>query len=736
MVLQRDAPVPVWGWAAPGAMVTVAFAGQAQTAVADAAGRWRATLTPLAASHEPRVLTVSCPPAEAVITCADVLVGEVWLCSGQSNMGIPVHAAAAPERVLAEAEDRALRWFCVEPDAAAAPAADVGGQWVASTAATAAAYSAVAWGFGHRLRQTLGVPVGLLHASRGGTVAEGWIPEETLRIEPALRELLGAFDRDRADPEAARRRVAAERRAWDQTTAPHDPGNTGWRQGWAAPTADLRDWSPMRLPGYWQAAGHPYSGVFWFRKTVEIPAAWAGQALRLQLGACDKSEVTYFNGVEVGSLRIEDRPDAWSLPRDYRIPPELVQAGRAVIAVRVFSHMHAGGMAGPAADMRLAPAGAAAAEALPLAGEWAYRVEHNLGYTRVPPAPSEPLWPVQPHTPGALFNAMIAPLAPYALRGALWYQGESNADHRHPEWYGTLLPLLIRSWRQAWGREFAFHLVQLPNFKDVCATPAESAWAEVREVQRLALREPATGLAVTIDLGEAADLHPPNKRDVAERLALSALAKTYRVDGIVGAGPMIREAQAEDGAVRLTFEAERPLLCRGDRLMGFALAGADGVFAWAEAVIEGNTVRVANPAIPRPVTVRYAWADNPVCNLYDAGGLPASPFQVAIVKTPAGRKTMNQQTRRIMAVAVACGLAADPAAWFERDVVLPEGWKEIAVERLFVRGSPRNLTARHGQPAHWSESEAHSDSRRLVGWSKVGASMERMINNASSGRVC
>ncbi len=631
MVLQRDMPVPVWGWGEAGASVTVTFAGQSKAALVAADGKWSVTLDAMPACATPQTLTVAEKNLKSEISncrCTDVLVGEVWLCSGQSNMEYSVRAAAAVAETLAGSVDGQLRWFRIPPRDASSPSDDVEGQWKVSSRETAAEFSAVAWHFAKRLREVLGVPVGLIHAARGGSVAEAWIRQETLRAEPALRELIAEFDSDVADPEGARKTFDVAQKEWERVTAPHDPGNVGVTQGWAACELNDGDWPHMTMPCYWQRAGELYSGVFWFRKEVEIPATWAGRALRLQLGACDKDDVSYFNGVEIGSVRITERADAWAVLRDYRIAPELVKAGRAVIAVRILSHMHVGGMAGPASAMRLSLADETDGAEIPLAGEWGYRVEHNFGYNFLPALPREPAWPLKPHTPGALYNVMIAPLVPYALRGAIFYQGESNADHPHPEWYRTLFPLLIRDWRRCWNRDFAFHFVQLANFKGVPDTPGESRWAEVRESQRLVLSEPNTGMAVAIDIGDGSDIHPANKHDVGHRLAASVLAKTYGITGIVPSGPLVRAAKAEGVGVRISFDYAAGLVSRGP--LRFSVAGTDRVFVWADARIEGETVLVSHPAVRHPVVIRYGWADNPVCNLFNEAGLPASPFEVGI----------------------------------------------------------------------------------------------------------
>jgi sialate O-acetylesterase len=328
--------------------------------------------------------------------------------------------------------------------------------------------------------------------------------------------------------------------------------------------------------------------------------------------------------VQVGSLTIQERPDAWCFLRSYPVPGTLVKSGRHTIAVRVHSDRYAGGMTGPAAVMQLSCPGLRGAEPIPLAGTWRYAVETSYGQVEIPPMPPGP---GDPNSPCALFDGMIAPLLPLPIRGALWYQGESNAGR--PRQYRDLFPALIRDWRRHWQQgDFPFLFVQLPNYGGAAAEPGPSAWAELREAQALALRLPGTGMAVTIDVGEAADIHPPHKQVVGLRLALNALATVYGRDEVVPSGPVLRRAWRENGAFLLEFEhVDGGLECRGEELQGFAVAGNDRRFVWAQARIEGEAVRVWAPAVADPQSVRYAWADNPLCNLYNRAGLPAAPFR-------------------------------------------------------------------------------------------------------------
>jgi sialate O-acetylesterase len=380
----------------------------------------------------------------------------------------------------------------------------------------------------------------------------------------------------------------------------------------------------MELPAVWQSRGCNFSGIFWFRKTIDIPEAWAGKELQLAIGATDKSDTTYFNNQRVGGITMAEREDSWSHLRTYTVPGELVRAGRNVIAVRVHSDKFAGGMTGPEEFMQLTCPDRAGDAAIPLAGTWRYAVEADYGFVQVP---KEPLGPEHCNAPGALFNGMIAPLLPFAIRGAIWYQGESNAP-RAVE-YRTLFQVLIRNWREAWGPgDFPFFFVQLANFMARQEQPGESQWAELREAQTMALALPNTGMAVAIDIGESGDIHPRNKKDVGLRLAYNALHSTYGHASVIPCGPLFRSAKREGSALRISFDhAGGGLVCQGDALRGFAIAGEEGRFVWADAKIDGEEILVSSSQITEPRSARYGWDDNPEVNLYNKAGLPASPFR-------------------------------------------------------------------------------------------------------------
>jgi sialate O-acetylesterase len=627
MVLQRDKRLPVWGDAPPHAEVSVRFAGHEVRTQTDADGRWSLALPPLEASATGRTFEVTAACADGVtmrVALSDVLVGEVWLCSGQSNMEWAVNQSDRATVEIAAADYPTIRLFTVPKRVSDVPEARLAfGQWETCSPQTVATFSAVGYFFGRELSRQLGVPIGLVHSSWGGTVAEAWVSRDGLTAHVDVAELWHAFERQLPHLDVLTQQWREQVALIEQRT--RDTGNEGVACGWAGvdPSVD-EAWPQMNLPCLWQAAGLDFSGVVWFRRSVDIPEAWAGKPITLSLGAADKSDVTYFNGRQVGSLTMADRPDAWAVNRRYDVPGELVRAGRNVIAVRVHSNCFGAGLHGPRDLMQLHCPSVPGSATIALDGAWRYAVEANYGQVDVPP---QPMGRDNQNSPTFLHNGMIHALAPYAMRGVIWYQGESNVGRAAQ--YRALLPVLIEDLRRCWGdSELAFHLVQLANYLPRRDEPGESDWALLREAQALALRLPHTGMAVAIDIGESHDIHPRNKQDVGLRLAHSALHLTYGRTQTPPCGPRMRDVVARNGSIRIAFDhAWGGLTARDERVTGFAIAGDDGRFVWADAAIDGDAVVVSSPRVPQPRHVRYAWADNPDCNLYNGAGLPTAPFR-------------------------------------------------------------------------------------------------------------
>jgi sialate O-acetylesterase len=609
MVFPRELKAPVWGWTTPGAKVQVKMGEVSAVATAGADGRWQALLGPFAAGG-PFTLTVSGPEA---VTVSDVLTGDVWICSGQSNMQWSVGGVVNAEQEIAAANYPQIRLLTVPCVTAYAPRDLFQGGWQACAPASVGGFSAVGFFFGRQLHQELGIPIGLINSSWGGTIAEAWVSSQALKTMP---DFLPAFTQQDALIEAARTQAYSFDAEMERWWAANDPGSAAG-QSWAAADLDTSAWKTMALPAVWEQAGLPgFDGVVWFRREFEAPPEWAGKALTLHLGPIDDMDATFVNGTAVGAL------SNWQAPRDYAVPAGVVKAGRNLIAVRVLDTGGAGGFCGKPDDLRIELPGGAA---LPLQGPWPYRESVALAQTQ--PVPQR-LDQGNPNQVSVLYNAMINPLVPFGIRGAIWYQGESNAGR--DEQYARLLPTLIRDWRARFGvGDFPFLIVQLANFMAVDTEPRSDAWPLLREAQWLTTQAvPKAALALAIDLGDAADIHPRNKQDVGRRLALGALALSYD-RGIEYSGPVYREMTVTGGKARVSFDhLGGGLVAKGDtKVTGFAIAGADGRFVWAEASIDADAVVVASAQVPEPKAVRYAWGNNPVCNLYNQAGLPAVPFR-------------------------------------------------------------------------------------------------------------
>lgn len=632
MVLQQKAPVRVWGWAADGEKVTVTFRGQSHTVTAkadlskvDAAkpggakeGQWSVTLNPLDPGG-PFELTVA---GENRIVLKDVFVGDVWVCSGQSNMEWPLARAFEPKADIDAAPDPALRTFNVGRQLASSPQRDVTGKWEGAAPDTRGRFSAVGFYFGRALRQARKVPIGLIHTSWGGTPAEAWTSRPALQAWGLPESAFAALaPPSPAEKEAYEQRVAVWTAAGRPQGTFEDQGPSQTARSWALPQTQTGDWKALPLPQAWERLGGDMQldGAVWFRRDVNVPPSWAGRALELHLGAIDDWDTTHFNGVKVGSTGSET-PNFWAAPRRYQVPASAVKAGRAVLAVRVWDHGGDGGFMGPAGNMWLAPAGAAANERISLTGEWRFKAERTRPSAPTPPGLNQNL-------PSVLYNGMLAPLLPYAIKGATWYQGESNTGRSAQ--YRSLLGAMIRSWRADWQqKDFPFLIVQLAPYQAIQAEPMESGWAALREAQwQVTTDLPNVGLAVITDVGDERDIHPTKKEPVGERLALAARKVAYG-EPIVASGPSFRSAKVEKGKVVVSFDnVGKGLEQRGERLTGFAIAGADGKFVHADATLAGTTVVVSSPKIAEPAFVRFGWADYPVVNLWNKDGLPAVPFR-------------------------------------------------------------------------------------------------------------
>ncbi|MEZ0325389.1 MAG: sialate O-acetylesterase [Fimbriimonas sp.] len=622
MVLQRDVPIPFFGTGRPGQKVTVALGTRTAETVVGADGSWMAKLKAMPAGG-PYVVRID---GGSKLQFRNVLVGEVWVASGQSNMEWRQNDADDLALALKET-DPYVRMFTADHVATDEPQKEISGSWAISSKVTVPGFSAVGNAFAKQLQKALGVPVGIIHTSWGGTPAESWTSREMLLKHPKLAYYVNNYMAGMKDYPARKAAYDKALAEWTAEVYRKDPGNKGFDQGWANAETAISDWKPVKLPATLEALEGPMDGAVWYRRTFDLPASWSGKDLLLELGPIDDFDVTYVNGQKVGET--DDKTRLWyASPRQYRVPASALHAGSNVVAVRVYDHTGAGGFTGIADQMKLTPVDKSAAS-LSLAGDWRSKVEVRFE----PPSqevlnrqPQAPFGPGNPWAPSSLYNAMIAPLVPYAIRGAIWYQGESNAGKAFE--YRELFPAMIQDWRNRWGQgNFPFYFVQLANFTARNELPVESDWAELREAQSITLRLPNTGQAVTIDIGEANDIHPRNKREVGRRLALNALARTYGVK-VAFSGPVFESAVAEGNKMRLRFSHAEGLRSSDEGpLVGFAVAGADRKFKWARADVEGDTIIVRSPEVARPVAVRYGWSNNPGVNLVNGAGLPASPFR-------------------------------------------------------------------------------------------------------------
>lgn len=612
-VLQRDQPIRVWGIAAVGDQVTVTLDDHAASARADSAGRWAATLPAMPAGGPYSLEARTQSGARQVVS--DLLVGDVWLCSGQSNMELTVSRSRNGDLAAMRAANDRIRMLTVAHVARAQPATEfeAPAAWQLASPQTVRTFSAACYYFGRELQESVKVPMGLINASWGGSAAEAWAGDEGLRSVEGFGERLDLLRLFARDEEAANQRLG---RMWEDWWHAHaGDGSEPWR-----PEAPAADWPPVPEPmRNWKTWGVPvlanHDGMVWFRRSVELTAEQAARRASLSLGGIDEVDETWVNG------RVIRNTFGWGSERVYPLPAGTLHAGRNTVVVNVLSTWDAGGMIGPADKLALVLDDGTKVS---LAGEWHYRVV-PLETGRPPRAPWESVAGIT-----TLYNGMIAPLGPYGLRGAVWYQGETNADA--PAGYDALLGGLMASWRGQFGAALPFLIVQLPGFGPVPTEPTESGWAEVREAQRRAVaRDAHAGLAVTIDLGERTDIHPINKREVGSRLVRAARRVVYG-EAIAPSGPIPLSARREGDRVVVTFgDVEGRLVSySASQAIGFEVCGtAKASCRFTAAQVEPSRV-ILKAEGEAPARVRFCWGASPFCNLSDRSGLPVGPFEIDV----------------------------------------------------------------------------------------------------------
>ncbi len=598
MVVQRDKPVKIWGTAAKNESITVSFNQQRVKVKANTKGEWLVTLQPMAWGG-PFEMTIT--GKKETKTFTNVLIGDVWICSGQSNMEWPLGDVSNTATEVPASSFPNIRLFTVEKDMAMAPKTNVKqAAWQVCGPESSRYFSAVGYFFGKQLHKDLNIPIGLINTSWGGTNIQTWTSWDLIKERPEYKNAdVNAY--------AASMNGIDERKAQFNTALQNDKGSA---EKWY--NNNVIGWKPIMQPASYESSeiGNA-DGIVWFKKEFDVNDLPANAHIVLSLGPVDDIDSTYLNGQLVGTGRV------WNQDRVYTIPTGNLKKGKNTLVIKVVDGGGGGGLTGNADQLYIELEGAK----IPLAGQWQYKpsvLSTEFGLKELGPNAF----------PSQLYNAMIAPLIQFAIKGAIWYQGESNADEAAK--YKTLFPAMIRNWRSKWGYDFPFIWVQLANFMAAVPEPVESAWAELRDAQHNALSLPQTGEAVIIDIGEAKDIHPRNKKDVGYRLALAAEKVAYNKD-LVHSGPVYRSMQVQGDKIILTFDHIGNGLVAKDKyayLRGFTIAGEDKKFVWAQAQIVGNTIVVHNTFVKKPVAVRYAWANNPDdANLYNADGLPASPFR-------------------------------------------------------------------------------------------------------------
>lgn len=606
-VLQRDRPISVWGKADPGEAVSVTLGEAKVSARADASGNWRVELPAMEAGGPYRLEVAG---TDGAVTADDILIGDVWLCSGQSNMELAVSHSLGADGA-GSPPDPKLRLFTVPREAAETPKKDLaGGPWQIAEPDSVRAFSAACYFMVRDLRSSEGVPIGAIHSSWGGTQVRAWT--DAASVVALDDEDARLFALHHQDPATSGARLGESWQQWWRDKSGDAPGTEPWNRG------ERPGWKPVPAMGNWETWGGPmaaFDGMVWFRKEVTLSAAEAAKGATLELTAIDDQDQTWVNGHLLGGRAM------WDAQRRYAIPPGVLRAGRNTIAVNVYDTGGGGGISGPADRVRIAFADGSSK---PLGTGWEYSV--------VTPDPGQPPRAVWDFPLGFtwIHNAMIAPMRDYGLAGVAWYQGEADVGARGS--YADRLASMMRGWRgQFRNPELPFLIVSLANFGQPQRAPAESNWAALRDQQRIAVaRDPYAALVVAMDLGERTDIHPANKLDLGHRLARAARKLVYGADEPVGPEAVRARRDGGDVVVEIGGVTGKLHSWSAARVTSVELcAETQASCRYADAVAEEATLRVAGDGKPA-TRVRYGWADVPVTNLYDEAPLPVGPFELPI----------------------------------------------------------------------------------------------------------
>ncbi|MCU4164315.1 sialate O-acetylesterase [Carboxylicivirga caseinilyticus] len=605
MVLQREKPIVVWGWAEPGISLTIELNGSIVEVTTNAEGSWEVYLPQMNAGGPYEMKISESDNNQNTKVFKDVMIGDVWFASGQSNMEWQVQQSDGAETEIPNSFNNNIR-FCQIPHAVSLEPLENTQKtsWEVCDTSSVKDFSAVAYYFAKNIQPKIGVPVGIIQSTWGGTPVEAWTSKEMLQTNAFTRGLsqkndtitYAHFQKDTVDINTF----------WDIVYNPKNNVDSLFSQ----PQYKDADWREVTVPGVvseWE--NDFYEGMIWLRKTVDLKRDFTGTDLTINLGHPEMNYSVYFNGTGICKTQ-------WNanLTHDYKVPASIIKKGENVIAIRIAALWGGGGLNRPAEDIYLSNG----KKKISLAGNWTYKKDLE---------PSIPKVKYYHQYPYFIYNAMVHPIHPYGLKGFLWYQGENNEGEAYR--YREMLPLMINDWRINWKQgNLPFVLVQLPNYMKTDDEPSDGKWAVLRESQTEALHLPNTAMTCIIDCGTGDNIHPTNKTVVGERLA-NVVAKSFYQMDLVASGPVFKDFSKEGNKLRIRFTgtAEGLLTKNNESVKGFAIAGEDHMFYWAEAIIEGSEVVISSDMVNRPIAVRYAWGNNPNCNLMNSAGLPALPFR-------------------------------------------------------------------------------------------------------------
>ncbi len=605
MVLQREMPIEIWGTGDRGEKISLIISDKEYVSQVDQAGNWTIKLEPQEAGGPYDILI----KGNNTIELKDIVFGDVWVCSGQSNMQWEIHQTPYQELDTAYFKSGMLRFIKVHIDTDYLPQSKIkGGVWQIASIDNVPYFSAVAYHFGKFIQQEVGVPIGLVSSNLGATSIEAWMSNESLLQFDQFKEEVGHIVKRNKDFHQLRKDFLKIKKDWEEQYYLKGPGIM---QKWYLPTTDISDWRDISVPGFWEDVDglglQDHDGAVWMRKQFDLPEGYDQDSFLLQLTQIDDYDITWVNGVKVGETYGRHNF------RNYMIGTDILKPKDNAVVIRIFDIGDKGGFSTNAFWMGSM-----------IRGGWKIKKGIRIEAETFPKVDMPNVSPFS--SPGVLYNSNIAPLIRQPIKGVIWYQGESNASRA--EEYRSLFPAMISDWRRQWNQDFPFLFVQLANYLAEDGSPKNSNWAELREAQNLALEMPKVGIAVAIDIGEANDIHPGNKLDVGKRLGQAALHHAYGKSNQLS--PIYRSAHFDEQKALISFDNAEGLHSRDKfgYIKGFAIAGADREFVWAQAKMIGDKIQVYSDQVLDPVAVRYGWSDNPgPLDLYNKAGLPLSPFR-------------------------------------------------------------------------------------------------------------